>query len=157
MEVNISFFVSIVISVFLVIITTTLFYEVMRLVWRYLLPEMKNRPYLLINLLMLAIFAVHTVAVWTYGLTYWLLSVYFPEFGILVGENSGGFMDAVYFSASTYSSLAFGDIFPKKEMRMIAGVEVLNGLILIGWSVYFTYLAMEKIWNLHPPRNKKDV
>ena len=32
---------------------------------------------------------------------------------------------------------------------MIAGVEALNGLLLIGWSASFTYLAMERYWPLH--------
>jgi len=28
-------------------------------------------------------------------------------------------------------------------MRLIAGAESLNGLVLIGWSASFTYLTME--------------
>jgi hypothetical protein len=31
-------------------------------------------------------------------------------------------------------------------MRLIAGVESLDGLVLIGWSASFTYLAMEEYW-----------
>ncbi|MHB2205292.1 hypothetical protein [Methylobacterium sp. CM6257] len=42
--------------------------------------------------------------------------------------------------------------------RLLAGVEALNGLLLIGWSASFTYLAMERYRPLHgkarimPPR-----
>ena len=31
-------------------------------------------------------------------------------------------------------------------MRLVAGVESLNGLVLIGWSASFTYLTMEEFW-----------
>jgi hypothetical protein len=33
-------------------------------------------------------------------------------------------------------------------MRLITGIEALNGLLLIGWSASFTYLAMQKFWNI---------
>lgn len=67
----------------------------------------------------------------------------------LTGVHDNSFTSALYFSATTYSSLGFGDIVPLGGMRLLAGIQVLNGLVLIGWSVSFTYLAMEKFWNLH--------
>jgi hypothetical protein len=35
-------------------------------------------------------------------------------------------------------------------MRLIAGVESLNGLVLIGWSASFTYLEMARFWENGP-------
>jgi hypothetical protein len=32
-------------------------------------------------------------------------------------------------------------------MRIVAGIESLNGLVLIGWSASFTYLTMERFWD----------
>jgi hypothetical protein len=32
---------------------------------------------------------------------------------------------------------------------MIAGVEALVGLLMIGWSASFTYLMMERFWPEH--------
>ena len=32
------------------------------------------------------------------------------------------------------------------ELRLLAGVEALNGLLLIGWSASYTYIAMERFW-----------
>jgi hypothetical protein len=49
----------------------------------------------------------------------------------------------------TYTSLGFGDHIPISHARLIAGVEALNGLLLIGWSASFTYLVMERYWPLH--------
>jgi hypothetical protein len=35
------------------------------------------------------------------------------------------------------------------DLRLIASLEVLNGLLLIGWSTSFTYLSMLRYWKLH--------
>jgi hypothetical protein len=45
-----------------------------------------------------------------------------------------------------HSTLGIGDLHPSGVMRLIAGVESLDGLVLIGWSASFTYLAMEEYW-----------
>jgi hypothetical protein len=52
----------------------------------------------------------------------------------------------VFASAEVFTSLGFGDLYPTGWLRLIAGVECLNGLILIGWSSSFTYLAMRRFW-----------
>jgi len=59
------------------------------------------------------------------------------------------FYDYFYFSAETFASLGLGDIYPIGHLRMMASFEVLSGLILIGWSASFTYIAMRKFWELH--------
>jgi len=46
-------------------------------------------------------------------------------------------------------------VFPIANVRLIAGVEALTGLMLIGWSASFTYLAMEKFWPLHAERQHR--
>lgn len=58
------------------------------------------------------------------------------------------FVERLYFSASTYASLGIGDITPTRDLRMLTGAEVLNGLVMIGWTISFTYLTMEKFWTL---------
>ena len=52
----------------------------------------------------------------------------------------------MYFSAETYTSLGFGDVTPLGPIRLLAGVEALNGLLLIGWSASYTFIAMERFW-----------
>jgi hypothetical protein len=52
----------------------------------------------------------------------------------------------LYFSAETYTSLGYGDLVPHASLRMLAGMEALNGLLLIGWSSSTIYIAMEKFW-----------
>jgi len=139
------------ISVLMVMMTITLQYEIKRRIWN-ILPRLKRHPRVMINVLVLALLAGHTISVWLYGLMFWLLDSRLGIHG-LAGQHEQNFISYVYFSASTYSSLGFGDIFPTGPLRMLVGVEVLNGLLMIGLSVTLTYLAMERFWGtLHSVR-----
>ena len=68
------------------------------------------------------------------------------QLGALAGEIEGGAIDWLYFSISSYTTLGVGDLHPRGPLRLIAGVEALNGLMLIGWSASFTYLTMADVW-----------
>jgi hypothetical protein len=67
--------------------------------------------------------------------------------GVIAGDLQGGILDVLYFSITTYTTLGFGDLYPRGSLRLIAGIESLNGLVLIGWSASFTHLSMEKFWS----------
>ncbi len=58
-----------------------------------------------------------------------------------------GFDDLLYFSATVYSSLGFGDVIPTGFMRQLVGIEAVAGLVLIGWTASFTYLEMGRFWD----------
>lgn len=133
------------ISIGLVLATIMIFYEALRVVW-VLREKLAGRPRLLIHLMVLSVFAAHTACVWLYGICYWLLAEKMGMGGFH-GQLDGHWMHYVYFSATTYSSLGFGDINPSGAMRLLSGVQVLNGLLLIGWSVTYTYFATEKYLN----------
>lgn len=53
---------------------------------------------------------------------------------------------ALYFSAETYTTLGYGDVLPHGDLRLLAGLEALNGMLLIGWTASYTYLSMERFW-----------
>jgi hypothetical protein len=142
-----NFWIAAAICLGMICFTTTVHYEYLRIV-SGVVERMKHRPRWLINLIVISQFFAHTVSVWAYGLLYWVMADY-TELGGLSGTHENNFLGYVYFSASTYSSLGFGDVFPVGSLRLIAGVEVLNGLLLIGWSVTFTYLSMQKLWDFH--------
>jgi hypothetical protein len=67
--------------------------------------------------------------------------------GAIGGEFNGSALDYFYFSATTYSTLGVGDLFPTGPIRLVAGVEALTGFVLIGWSASFTYLSMQRSWD----------
>ncbi len=136
-----------ILSIGMVMLTISIQYETKRLIWNTL-PTLKRRPRLMMNALVVMLFAGHTVCIWTYGIMYWLLAQH-VGFGALGGMHEPELMSYIYFSAATYSSLGFGDIYPVGPFRMLAGVEAINGLLLIGWSVALTYAAMERFWGMH--------
>lgn len=145
-------------SVVLVLATILIHYEVLRTTSNHL-RELPIHPHLRIVVVVIAAFVGHTLQVWLYGLAYWLLADHFGLGGIKSGPGVGeaaGFEDYLYFSAVTYTSLGFGDFLPTGHFRLLAGVEGLNGLILIGWSASFTYIAMEQYWPLHGERQRID-
>jgi hypothetical protein len=141
-------------AIILVTIMILLHYEVLRLVSR-LLPEVFGlHPRTRVVLVVFSCFAAHTVEVWLFGFAYYLF-VDVLNLGAFGGVHSGTLFDYVYFSAVTYTTLGLGDVFPIENVRLIAGVEALTGLMLVGWSASFTYLAMEKFWPLHTVRRHR--
>lgn len=90
------------------------------------------------------VIAIHLIEITLYGVGYW-----FGDIAVDIGNFAGRavkFVDYIYFSAETYTTLGLGDIYPVGDLRLIASIEPLNGLILLGWSASFTYLEMEKYW-----------
>ena len=51
-----------------------------------------------------------------------------------LGQFPRDFETALYFSASTFTTLGYGDVVPAPDHRLLAGIEGVMGLILIGWS-----------------------
>ena len=92
-----------------------------------------------------AILFAHLVEICLFALAYFMMHDR-AGLGSIAGEVSGGWLDFFYFSASTYSTLGVGDVVPTGALRVVAGVESLTGLVLIGWSASYTYLTMEHSW-----------
>ena len=89
-------------------------------------------------------FTSHALQVLLYAIGYAALAE-----GLNLGKlsgSTGSFTDYLYFSAETYTSLGFGDLIPVGPLRFAAGVETLNGLLLIGWSASYIYISMERFW-----------
>lgn len=129
----------------LIALTTVIHYEVLRTLNRGL-PSLKipNRNKLLV--VIFAAFVAHALEICIYGLALFALIKYLGV-GSLNGSAGFTLVNCLYFSAETYTSLGFGDLTPEGPVRLLAGVEALNGLLLIGWSASYTYIAMERFWN----------
>ncbi|MES2984106.1 MAG: ion channel [Pseudomonadota bacterium] len=139
----VSFLIASGIGIVLILICVAIFYEVLAHVWVNL-PRLEGRPRAQILLTVFATFFAHTVAVWLFGSIYYVLDK-FLHFGTLKGADAeNGFLSYVYFSGVTYSSLGLGDIYPTGGLQLLIGVEAILGLLLIGWTVTFTYLVTEK-------------
>ena len=88
---------------------------------------------------------LHVVEIWLFGVTYTLL-LRLPGAGHVSGSVDG-FLDDIYLSAVTFSTVGFGDVAPVGAIRFLAGTESLVGFILITWSASFLYLEMQQFWS----------
>jgi hypothetical protein len=128
----------------LLIATTFIHYEMLRLLSVGLpVLHMQPRPKLIVVLL--GTFVAHAVEIVLYGVAFYLLATYLGE-GTLGDPAKLTFARCLYFSAETYSSLGYGDVVPTGDLRLLAGMEALNGLLLIGWTASYTYISMARFW-----------
>jgi hypothetical protein len=116
---------------------------------RYFTDWMTNtrlRPRLRIVLMIYGLLLLHTLEIWLFGIGYWVLT-HDAGYGLVVGlSDTSLLVDYVYFSATVYSTLGFGDLLPTGPLRFMVGVESVTGLLLITWSASFTYLEMIQYW-----------
>jgi voltage-gated potassium channel len=53
---------------------------------------------------------------------------------------------AVYFSLAAYTTIGFGDIVLGPGWRVLAGIEGLTGLLLLGWSTAFVFAVVNRMY-----------
>ena len=73
----------------------------------------------------LGLFALHGVEIWSYALLY-----------LAIGSVDG-LREAVYFSTITYGAIGYSDAAMAERWRLVSAIEGINGIILIGWSTAF--------------------
>ena len=137
---------------FLIASTTLVHYELLRML-NERLPAIRIPRRTKLLVVILSALAAHATEIVLYGLACYGLGQYFGG-GTLSGPGGFSLASCLYFSAETYTSLGFGDLIPIGPLRLLAGVEALNGLVLIGWTASFTYIAMERFWTPGDPDQK---
>lgn len=131
--------------VVLIALATVIHYEVLGTLNAWL-PALAipSRSKLLV--VIFAAFVAHGLEIALFGAALFVLIKYMAV-GTLTGAAGFSLINCLYFSAETYTSLGFGDLTPTGPIRLLAGIEALNGLLLIGWSASYAYIAMERFWN----------
>ena len=137
--------VAVVLGLALLASTVVIHYELLRVTAR-LTPALSLPPRLRIVIVIAGVFLSHILEICLYAIAYGLMQLH-VELGSIAGEFQGGPLDFFYFSVTTYTTLGVGDLFPRGPLRIVAGIEALNGFVLIAWSASFTYLSMEKFWD----------
>jgi hypothetical protein len=134
-------------SLALVIVCVLLHYEVLRKL-SDVLARLRSLHRVRVLVLILGLLATHIIEVWVYA----------AAFGLVDGRSGLGnlshisnapvsdWLDYVYFSFVTYTTVGYGDFVPIGPIRFIAAMEALNGWVLLGWSASFTYLEMQRFW-----------
>ena len=129
----------------LVVASTLVHYETLRLLSAWV-PHLRVRPRARLLGVIFGVFVGHLLEIACYALAYYTLHDHFG-LGSFGGKFADNFTTYFYFSAESYTSIGLGDIYPLGSLRLITGIEALNGLLMIGWSASFTYLAMQRYWN----------
>ncbi len=130
----------------LVFITTVLHYEVLGQLNLHL-PALRIHSRLKLLVVIFSAFFAHAIEMALYGAALYVLVDQLSA-GHVAGSAGFSLPTCMYFSAETFTSLGFGALTPIGPVRLLVGVEALNGLLLIGWSASFTYIAMQKFWSV---------
>jgi hypothetical protein len=138
-----SVFYALALAFLLVLATVFIHYEVLRSTWLAVPQAAGMSTRLRMVLLLGGIFAAHTIEISLYAIAYYLMHDHFG-LGTIAGNTRGDFLDYFYFSLTSFTTLGFGDLYPQGPMRIVVGIEALNGFVLIGWSTSYTYLAMQR-------------
>ena len=96
----------------------------------------------------LGLILVHVFEIWLFAIAYYLSEM--ANVGALAGPHGSVLYDHVYYSASVYTTVGFGDIVPVGTFKLLTGIEGLIGLVMITWSASFTFLEMQAIWSDGP-------
>lgn len=128
-----------------VVACVALHYECLRMLSTWL-PSPKRYHRRRIVGLIICLMLIHIIEIWIFGATYFsLLSN--GDFGELVGIGEITILNCVYYSAMTFTTVGFGDIFPQGPIRFLTGTEAISGLTLITWSASYTLMEMLKVWD----------
>lgn len=110
-----------------------------------LLPRLDRVGYRLrIVLGVIGAMIAHTLEVCLFGFAYLFMAR--AGLGEIRGSDGTSFVDAIYFSFISYTTLGYGDLAPAGGLRFLAGVESLLGLVLIAWTASFLFFEMERYW-----------
>ena len=137
---------TLILSALLIAATILIHYETLRLT-AIGATDLNVHPRMRLWMMLGGAFISHLLHIALYAGAYILLEFQFGV-GAILGPDSGPANDAFYFSIVCYTTLGFGDVYPSGQLRLMSGIEALNGLVMITWTASMTYLHMERFWKL---------
>lgn len=141
------------ISFILIALTIAIHYEALRLTSNWIV-DLPIYPRARMVVVLAVAMVSHLLQVMLYAAVF-LSMVRLGSFGDVGGVQDPSFADMFYFSITSYTTLGIGDLFPHGAIRIVSGIEALNGLVLVGWTASFTYLKMERYWRI-PEEDVRD-
>ena len=129
-------------SLGLLIACVLVHYEALRVIGSAALAIRNHRRAVLV--VIFGVVAAHLAEITLYAGALWL--GHRLGLGSLSGVTVAHATQYLYLSAETYTTLGMGDIYPSGDLRLIAALEPLIGMLLIGWSGSYTYLAVQRYW-----------
>ena len=132
-----------ILSLGILVFCVVIHYEVLRLLSRTLVAYLHNLRLKIVSMILGIIF-LHLLEILIFAAAFMVMDGK-PHQGHLSGVG-GGYLDYVYFSLVTYTTLGYGDIVPVGHIRFLTAVEALGGIVLIAWSAAYTFLKMRSLW-----------
>lgn len=83
------------------------------------------RQGIFVVIVVLGLVFIHGLEIWLYAAVYLLLG------------TMRTLEEALYFSASSFTTVGYGDIVLESRWRLVAALEGVSGFLLIGWSTAF--------------------
>src|SRR5260370_27904197 len=130
-------FVAVLITAAAVVVNVSLHLVVLRFLYTFVLPWLRKFKPIVIGVMVLGAITGHLLEI----------GLFAGAVAFIAGQavNAPAQIDALFWSPTAYTSL--GSDYPQiHELRMLASVEALNGLILITWTASFLFLLMQKYW-----------
>ena len=132
------------ITAVIVAVVVVLHFEVLQRLSRSR-PVLMVSPHQRVLVLIVVILTAHIAEIWIFG-----AGIYLSVQGLGLGSVSGVdpllLLDAVYMSATTYTTIGYGDLTPLGPVRLLMGTEALTGFVLLTWSASLTFLQMQRYW-----------
>ena len=132
----------IIITMFAVIFAIGLHYTALLSTTKLLSHFHGTHPASIVLALFLAVIA-HLLEILIFAVAWQIM---FSMSLITFNIDSPSFLDLIYFSGTTYTTIGYGDIFLTSNGRIMAVVEGVMGLVLIAWTASFTYYEMNRKW-----------
>lgn len=110
-----------------------------------LTPKLLIRHRLRVLIGVFGALVAHVIEIWIFAFGYYYM-VNHTGLGTLTGSSGNDLLDCVYFSFVSFTTLGFGDIVATGDIRFLAGLEALTGLVLITWTASFMFIEMQKQW-----------
>jgi hypothetical protein len=147
--------VSAALAIAMLVVTTALHYESLRVLTRASSGRVVSHAWVVI--ILAALIGVHLTEVVLYAGVYAIGSKVLG-LGALHGSTDRAALDFFYFAAETYSTLGYGDLIPVGSLRLVANVEALNGLLLLSCSGAFLFGVLRdgSLQQSHPFRPSEE-
>jgi hypothetical protein len=97
------------------------------------MQAMSLRTMLFTLALVIGLFTLHGLEIWLYAFLYDALGAV------------GNLETAVYFSTISYAGIGFDDRYIEPAWRLVAAIEGINGLLLLGWSTAFFVTIVSRL------------
>jgi hypothetical protein len=127
-------------------LTVLIHYEALRLI-SGVSEQGTFSPRLRMLTVILGVVAAHMIEAGVFAIGFWL-GAEVLKFGHFVGHVPTNAFQYYYFALETYTTQSVGDLYPVSGLRVLASLEPLVGLILIGWSTSLTFVLMRRYWRV---------